>query len=143
MTTPGSTSRPDADAVSDRASGDGRTAAEWVTFAASCLVILVIAALVIGQLIGDHGPAAPTASVGEVRIVQEQQQVPVTVRNDGDETGSNVTIRFEFTADGEPDDAEQTIDFLAGDEVVHLVFVLPEGASTQGLTARVTGFTDP
>ena len=121
----------------------GRTTAEWVTFGVSCLVLLAVAALVLSRLLGAHDPAAPTVKAGPVATVLEQRQVPVTVGNAGHETAANVTVRLEFEVDGEPDDAEQTIDFLAGGEEVDLVFVLPEEADAGSVEARVTGFTEP
>ena len=121
----------------------GRTTAEWVTFGVSCLVLLAVAALVLSRLLGANDPAAPTATAGAVTTVLQQRQVPVTVGNAGDETAANVTVRLEFEVDGEKDDAEQTVDFLAGGEQVDLVFVLPDDADAEGVTARVTGFSDP
>ena len=139
-----STSTRSSDQKSGQKSGQqGRTTAEWVTFGVSCLVLLAVAALVLSRLLGAHDPAAPTATVGGVTTVLQQRQVPVTVGNAGDETAANVTVRLEFEVDGEKDDAEHTIDFLAGGEEADLVFVLPDDADTSGVTARVTGFSHP
>jgi len=44
---------------------DGRTAAERVTFAVSCLIVLVVVGLIAGQLAGDEQPPTPTASASE------------------------------------------------------------------------------
>lgn len=120
-----------------------RTTAEWVTFVGSCLVLLVVVALVGSRMLGTREPATPTATLAGVSSVLNQRQATVEVRNAGDDTAVNVTVRVEYTVDGEPDDAEQTIDFLAGAEEVTLVYVLPPGASEDDLTTRVTGFTEP
>lgn len=131
------------DRLPDNAARDGRTIAEWVTFWLSCLVLVAVAVLILLRLVGSPEPAAPVAELGQVRTVVEQRQVVVVVRNAGDDTAANATVRLEFEVNGEPDDAEQTIDFLSGGEVVKLVFVIPDDASQDGLSARVTGFTDP
>lgn len=121
----------------------GRTPAEWATFIVSCLLLAVVAALAVSQMVGTRDPAIPQASVSGVSTAGDQRQVGVAVHNAGDATAVNVVVRLEFEVDGEPDEAEQTIDFLAGRENVDLVFVLPDGASTDDLEARATGFTEP
>ncbi|KGN30812.1 hypothetical protein N802_06275 [Knoellia sinensis KCTC 19936] len=129
--------------AAQRTSQSGRTSAEWATFVVSCLVLAVVALLVVSRMVGDRDPARPEARISGVTQVGGQSHVGVEVRNAGDDTAANVAVRLEFQVDGEKDDAEQTVDFLAADEKVSLVFVLPEGASADDLAARATGFTQP
>ncbi len=120
-----------------------RTPAEWATFIGSCLVLAVVAALVLSQLVGPHGPAAPRASIGSVTTVGDQHHVHVEVINAGDETAANVQVSMEFVVDGETTEADQVIDFLAGGEKAQLVFILDDPVAEGELTVDITGYTVP
>ncbi len=121
-----------------------RTTAEWVTFAVSCAVLLVIIALVAVQVTGDHDAAAPEAHrVGPVRVVGGQHFVDVAVTNTGDVTAANVQVTASLVIDGETIEGDQTIDFLAGAETEDLVFVFDDPPSDGELTVAVTGFGVP
>lgn len=129
--------------VADGAVEAGRTSAEWATFAVSCLVLAVVAALVLSQMIGPHVPAAPQAVIGDLTTVQGVQHVMVEVTNTGDDTATNVQVALETTVGGEKEEADQVIDFLAGGELVRLVFVVGPDIGMEQLVVSVTGFTEP
>ncbi|MEO7270018.1 MAG: hypothetical protein ABIW49_12510 [Knoellia sp.] len=129
--------------MSGSQSRKGRTSAEWTTFIGSCLILAVVSALVLSQLVGTHGPAAPRASIGSVTIVGDQHHVHVEVNNAGDETAANVQVSMEFVVDGEPSEADQVIDFLAGGEKAQLVFILDDPVTEGELTVDITGYTVP
>jgi uncharacterized protein (TIGR02588 family) len=132
--------------VSDDADEErqGRTTAEWVTFAISCAVLLVVLALVVVQLVGEHDPAAPEAHrVGPVRVVAGQHFVEVAVTNEGDATAANVQVNASLVIDGETTEGDQTIDFLAGGETEDLVFVFDDDPADGELTVAVSGFGVP
>jgi uncharacterized protein (TIGR02588 family) len=121
-----------------------RNAAEWVTLAASCLVLLVVVLLVAVQLVSDRYPAAPVATIdGPPHIEAGAHHVDVVVRNDGDETAANVQITATLTIDGEDHDADQVIDFLAGGEEEELVFVFEDDPADGELSVEVAGFAVP
>lgn len=123
---------------------DGRTTAEWVTFAVSCAVLLVVVALVVVQLVGEHDPAAPEAHrVGPVRVVGGQHFVDVAVTNGGDATAANVQVTASLVIDGESTEGDQSIDFLAGGETEDLVFVFDDAPSDGELTVAVSGYGVP
>jgi uncharacterized protein (TIGR02588 family) len=123
---------------------DGRTAAERVTFAVSCAVLLVVVALVVVQLVGEHDPAAPEAHrVGPVRVVGGQHFVDVAVTNGGDATAANVQVTASLVIDGESTEGDQSIDFLAGGETEDLVFVFDDAPSDGELTVAVSGYGVP
>jgi uncharacterized protein (TIGR02588 family) len=127
-----------------RGSGQGgRTAAEWLTFAAACLVLLAVLALIAFQVPGSDQPAAPHAQVASVRGVGSRFHVEVDVRNDGDDTAANVQVTAELVIGPETMAGDQTIDFLAGGEEEHLVFVFADDPAGGELTVEVTGFADP
>lgn len=128
-------------ASSDQA---GRTAAEWVTFAVSSLVLVVVAALVVVQLRSEETDAAPEAHrVGVVRVVDGQHFVEVAVTNTGDQTAANVQVNASLVIDGETTEGDQTVDFLAGHETEDLVFVFDDPPSDGELTVSVTGYAVP
>lgn len=121
----------------------GRTSAEWVTFAVACLVLAVVAALALSQMVGPQEPAAPRAVITGLTSVQGERHVAVEVTNDGDDTATNVQVVLETTVGGEKEEADQVIDFLAGGEIVHLVFVVDPDIGMEQLVVSVTGFTEP
>lgn len=122
----------------------GRTAPEWVTFAVSCVVLLVVAATLAIRIVEPREPAAPVATVaGPARMIGEAFFVDVVVRNEGDETAANVQVGAELRVDGSTTEADQVIDFLAGDEAHQLVFVFSDDPGTGDLEVRVGGFSEP
>jgi uncharacterized protein (TIGR02588 family) len=121
----------------------GRTRAEWTTLIGSCLVLALVASLVISQMVGTRQPAAPHGVISDVTTVQGQHHVAVDVTNEGDDTAANVQVSLEYVLDGEKVEADQTIDFLAGGEEAHLVYVVDPAVPTDQLQVSVTGFTDP
>ena len=123
----------------------GRSPAEWVTFAACSIVLLVVVGVIVGQMRGPRDPAAPVAEVvGAPRHVGSQYQLDVTVTNEGDVTAANVQVNAELEIDGEsPTSADQTIDFLAGSEHQDLVFVFADDPAGGDVTVEVAGFAVP
>ncbi len=111
--------------------------------AASAAVLLVVVTLVALQMRGTDLPAAPIVVVGDSRRIGEAFHVSVTLRNTGDDTAANVGVEAEMTFSGQTVTAEQTVDFLAGDEEVELTFVFETDPSLGDMTARVTGFAEP
>ena len=127
--------------MSDR---ESRTAAEWTTFGASCLILLILVALIVGQTSRSSSDAAPVARLkGPVRVVGKQNFVEVAVTNEGDVTASNVQVTANLIVDGATTTADQTIDFLAGGEVEDLVFVFANSPSEGELTVVVGSFGVP
>jgi uncharacterized protein (TIGR02588 family) len=132
--------------VSDDRNDDrsGRTTAEWVTFGVSCAVLLIVVALVVVQLVGEHDPAAPEAHrVGPVRVVGGQHFVDVAVTNQGDASAANVQVNASLVVDGVTTEGDQIIDFLAGGETEDLVFVFDDDPVDGELTVAVTGYGVP
>jgi uncharacterized protein (TIGR02588 family) len=120
----------------------GRTAAEWMTLVGSLVVLAAVVVAIVAQH-GDKGPPAPVAVVDAVRSVGDAHHVEVTVRNDGDDTAEDVQVLASLEVEGETTDADQVIDFLAGDEEEQLVFVFADDPADGELTVGVTGFTVP
>lgn len=121
---------------------DPRSPAEWITLAASCLVLAVLVALIALQPF-DQAPPSPVAEVVSHHEVDGFHHVEVAVTNHGEETAANVQVTAELTIDGETTSADQTIDFLAGDESDDLVFVFEDDPADGELTVAVSGFGLP
>ena len=121
-----------------------RTTAEWMTFAVSCAILLVVVALIGVQLTHEQTPAAPQAErVGPVRVERGQHFVDVAVTNHGDATAADVQVTASLVIDGETTEGDQTIDFLAGGETEDLVFVFDDPPSDGELTVAVSGYGVP
>ncbi|MEO6124375.1 MAG: TIGR02588 family protein [Ilumatobacteraceae bacterium] len=121
-----------------------RNRVEWITFAVAAAIVVAIATLMVVQSFGPSDPPAPVAELaGEPRDVDGRWFVPVDVRNLGDETAAEVQVTAELTFDGVTSTGDQVIDFLGGDEVVHLTFGFDHDPARGKLVLRVTGFSQP
>lgn len=121
-----------------------RTSAEWTTLVVSCCVLLLVVGLVSSQMWSPRTPPAPVATLtGERHEVGAVHHVDVQVANRGDETAANVQVSVELIIDGEVITADQTIDFLAGDDEADLVFVFADDPDDGDLAVTVTGFAAP
>jgi uncharacterized protein (TIGR02588 family) len=123
---------------------DARTAAEWVSFAVSLLILTVVVGLIVVQMLGTHDPAAPVADQsGPARAEGGRFYVPVEVSNRGDATAENVQVSAELTIDGETTAGDQTVDFLSGGEVTEVEFAFDDDPGDGELVVRVTGYSVP
>ena len=122
----------------------GRNAAEWATLAVSCLILMMVTLMIVIQALESQTPPAPVAKVmGPIREVGGDHHVSVIVTNAGRRTAANVQVSAELKIDDETSTADQTIDFLAGDEDEDLVFVFADDPADGELTVSVTGFSLP
>ena len=121
-----------------------RPAAEWVTFAVACLVVLALAAIIASQVGVRDGPASPAARIeGPARPVDGLFQVPVEVENEGGDATEEVTVEIELVVEDETLTADKTIDFLPAGQTEHVVFVFDRDPASGELSVRVTGFRVP
>jgi uncharacterized protein (TIGR02588 family) len=122
----------------------GRTPAEWTTLVLSSLVLLAVVALIAVELTSTREPPAPVARIdGAIREVEGAFHVPVMVTNLGDETAAEVQVVATLEVAGTTSEADQVIDFLAGDEEEDLVFVFGDDPADGSLTVEVSGFAEP
>ncbi len=120
-----------------------RTAAEWVTFAVSLVVLsLLIGAMLVEAQQSDE-PPRPVARITTTKHMGDQFQVTVKVENKGDLAAEAVQVVASLEIDGETTEGDQVVDFLAGDDEAELVFVFGDDPDDGKLTAEVTGFTVP
>lgn len=121
-----------------------RTSAEWVTFAVSVAILLVVVGLIATQATGSDRPALPRVSkTGPVERQGERFLVPVEIRNDGGATAEAVQVTAELTVGDEVVEADQTVEFLAQEEKAEVVFVFDRDPAAGQLDIRVTGYTVP
>lgn len=121
-----------------------RSTAEWVTFAVSALVVLVLLAAIAVEAARTDDPAAPVAAIGgAIEVHGRQFHVPVSVTNRGDETAEAVRVLASLEIGGEVVEGDQTVDFLAGGDRQEVIFVFDEDPAGGVLSIRVTGFTVP
>ena len=121
-----------------------RTTAEWVTFAISCAVLLVVVGLVVLEMAAPNDPPAPTATqAGPVRASDNHFFVPVEVVNDGDATAANVQVTAELVIGTQSYSGDQTIDFLGGGERAELAFSFDQDPAQGELDIRVSSYAVP
>ncbi|HEY5876969.1 MAG TPA: TIGR02588 family protein [Ilumatobacteraceae bacterium] len=121
-----------------------RTTAEWVTFAISCAVLLVVVGLVVLEMAASNDPPAPTATqAGPVRASDNHFFVPVEVVNDGDATAANVQVTAELVIGTQSYSGDQTIDFLGGGERAELAFSFDQDPAQGELDIRVSSYAVP
>jgi len=122
----------------------GRSAAEWTTFAASCVVLLTVVGLIVAQMFGATAPPDPVAEIRlPYRVEAASFHVTVEVSNRGGETAANVQVAATLEMGGETTTAEQTVDFLAGDATQDLVFVFDDDPADGTLTVSVSSYSLP
>lgn len=122
----------------------GRTPAEWLTFAISAAVLLVVMGLVALQIPTEDKPPLPVAritSFGEER--GNFFVVVVEVENRGDMTAENIQVSVSLETEEGTHEGDHTIDFLAGEEKHEVEFLFDEDPSSGELEARVTGYGIP
>lgn len=125
-------------------SSNGRSVAEWTTFAASCAVVVAVMVLVALQAAKPQDPPAPVATiVGSSQRTDGRFVVNVSVLNEGGGTAANVQVAAELTVQATVTEADQVIDFLARQERFELAFVFDEDPSAGELEVTVVSWVDP
>lgn len=117
-----------------------RSTAEWVTFSVACAVLLIVIAAIASLGIGGPGdaPAFTVSSLG-TREVDGRFHVRASVENRGQQTAENVQVVAHLQPPaGDPEEAEQVIDFLSGgdEEEVEFVFAGNPSAGELGIEVR-------
>lgn len=121
----------------------GRSAAEWATFAVSCLIVLAVVGAIAVQLRDGDRPADPRASAGAIRAVGRMWHVPVRVENRGDRTAAEVQVVVRVGSGPGAAEGEQVVDFLPGHDAEDLVFVFDRRPRPARIEATVASFREP
>lgn len=120
-----------------------RTRAEWVTFGVAVAVLSGVAGLVVAEVPGGDGAAAPVARVRSVTEREGSFFVAVDVENRGGRTAESVQVVASLSVGGDEEESDQTIDFLAGGEIEEVEFAFDEDPAEGELTVRVGGYLHP
>ena len=108
------------------------------------MILGVLVVLLAVQMVGEDEPVMPTARVAAPELrAGGRYAVPVDVTNEGDITATAVQVTAELTIGDDVFEAEQSIDFLAGDEVESVVFVFDDDPGSGDLVVRVASFREP
>lgn len=119
-----------------------RSTAERVTFSVACAVLAVVIAAIASLGVGGPGdaPAFTVSSLG-TREVGGRFHVRASVENEGDQTAENVQVVANLKlAAGDPEEAEQVIDFLSGGDEEEVEFVFARNPSAGELDIEVRSF---
>lgn len=138
------TDQQDGDSQQDsgqQQSGSGRTAAEWVVFAVSALILAAVVAVIGADALGTRGPPAFTTTVASAVERNGTHYVTVGVENEGDTTAAAVKVDARLRQDGQVvAQASQTLDFLAGHERRQVTFVFEHDPRALEFQAGVSAF---
>ena len=92
-----------------------RTRAEKVSLIISLgLLLLVVGTVIALWLNPSENPARFRITRGAIRVEEEMFYLPFVVSNEGDETGSQVTVSGTLEVDGKEEEASTTFDFIPG-----------------------------
>lgn len=122
---------------------EGRSTAEWTSFAVCSAILLVVLGLLASELAGPEDPPTPTVSVSEARQELGSFFVPVEVHNEGDETALDVQVSASLTVGGTTEMGDVVVGFLGGGESEEVVFAFAEDPADGELEVRVTSFAVP
>ncbi len=124
--------------------GTHRTRAEWTTFAISAaLILVVVGALVVEWAVRPSTPPAFRTTVRTVRLAYGKYQVPVGVKNTGNQSAGGVRVSARLELDREVTDAEEVLDFMAPGEETTVTFVFDRHPRKGRLSVSVRAFKEP
>jgi uncharacterized protein (TIGR02588 family) len=90
-----------------------RTRAEWVSLIISILLLAGVAGIVVALWLNSSDrPARFRVDRGAVRNEAGQYYLPITVTNDGDTTGAQVTVQGKLRLNDREESASTTFDFI-------------------------------
>lgn len=119
-----------------------RTRAEKVSLTISLsLLLLVVGTVVALWLNPSTNPAQFKVTRGAIRVEGEVFYLPFVVNNEGDATGSQVTVTGSLEVDGKEEEASTTFDFIPGQSRAEGTLIFssdPVSASVQ-----VTSYQQP
>ncbi len=96
-------------------SGQQRSTAEWLSLVISLLILATVVGLIVFLWITPSDEAARfSVQTEQVREVDGVFYLPVTVRNDGDSTASEVLLEGSLMVDGQEEAPTTTLDFVPG-----------------------------
>lgn len=118
---------------------------ERATFAASAVVLLLLAGAIVALWVQQRDPAILTVEqVGTMRVAGGHSYLTAEVRNSGDETAEAVQVVAELRIEGDVvAEGDQSIDYLSGGEVETIVFIFDQVTPTGDIDLQITGYKVP
>jgi uncharacterized protein (TIGR02588 family) len=139
--------RPQDARTNGQSAGSERSSAEWVTLAVSSLIVLgLIAVTTYFYLTASDAPVAVQVEprMAETYRVGDRFYLPISVRNRGGQTGTDVRVRVSLTgSDGRQESAEVLVNFLAGGGTSKAVVSFGSDPRQGQLEAGVTSYLEP
>lgn len=123
-----------------------RSAAEWVSFSLSLVIVGAIASLIIYSWITkeDRPPVLSAIADSEVRQVEDNFYVAFSVVNTGGKAVESVEVVAELILDGEVEETgSQQINFLSGGEIQSGAFIFSQDPKAGKLVVRVASYKLP
>lgn len=128
-------------------SDSGRTTAERITFWMSLAILVAVfgvAGWVTNRSSNDPPLVVVEANLDAMRESGDRFYVPITITNNGGLTAQDVIVTGELdTGEGQPEIAEVTITFLAGNESEEAELVFTANPNDGDLTVGPTSFIYP
>ena len=119
-----------------------RSTAEWVSLGVALLLLAGVIGTVIALWLSPSEDAPRfTVEHGAVRSEAGRFYLPITVRNDGDQTASEVSVAGVVAADGREETATTTFDFIPGQTKVEGVLIFSRDPAAASV--RVVSFQKP
>lgn len=119
-----------------------RTKAEWVSLAvASALLMAVVGVIIALWINSSQKPAQFRVERGPARNEAGFYYLPITVTNEGDATGAQVTVEGKLSAAGSEETASMTFDFIPARSRAEGTLIF--SADPSSATLRVTSFQQP
>lgn len=120
--------------------------AEWITFAITSFVVLILVSLVLFVWFtqDDQPPVISVTHRAAIQRQQGQYYVPFTVTNTGGGIAESVQVVGELMVNGEVAEmGEQQIDFLSADEEQQGTFIFSQDPERGELMIRVASYKLP
>jgi uncharacterized protein (TIGR02588 family) len=119
-----------------------RTKAEWVSLAISIFLLAAVVAIVVYLwLSSSNDPARFQVERGAVRNEAGQFYLPITITNEGDETGAQVTVEGRLIAGSREEISTTMFDFIPGRSRAEGVLIFSSDPAAASL--RVVSYQQP
>jgi uncharacterized protein (TIGR02588 family) len=119
-----------------------RTKAEWVSLIISIVLLAaVVAVVILLWASSSNKPAKFRIDRGTIRNEEGQYYLPISITNDGDTTGAQVTVEGTIGGGNNEETSATTIDFLPGHSTSEAVLVFSSEPASAEL--RVVSYQQP
>jgi uncharacterized protein (TIGR02588 family) len=119
-----------------------RTAAEWVSLAIALLLVAGVIGVVAALWLNSSATEARfRIERGTIRNEAGQYYLPITIINEGDETGAQVTVEGRLEGAGGEEKAATTFDFIPAHSRAEAVLIFT--AEPGSAAVRVISYQQP